>query len=60
MIPNMEKLFDKILDQRFRVDLDSVEITLSNLGYKIGKDEYRVLATKYKKGYRLNDTDEPY
>lgn len=50
----MEKLFDKILDPKYRVDLDSVQTALSVLGYKIGKDEYRVLATKYTKGYRFH------
>lgn len=50
----MEKLFDEILNSKYRVDLDSVQTVLSVLGYKIGKDECRVLATKYTKGYRFH------
>jgi len=50
----MEKSFDKILGQKYRVDLDSVQMALSILGYKIGNDEYRILATKYVSGYRLH------
>lgn len=50
----MEKSFDKILNPKYRVDLDSVHEAFSSLGYKTRKSMRGISATKYVNGCRFH------